>query len=146
MTGQRLPEYTFSYTVDYAAHPIHESPSEAIGETVPVSVFATSHAPLQALVRYLIDARGKRYAEVARILGRSQKTVWASYHQSGPLPTADEETLRIPLSIFATTLTPLESLVAYLRRQGLRNSEIATTINRDPRTTWTVFARGEAKR
>lgn len=146
MVQEAQPEYTFSYVVETYAHPLHEEPHISTGETIPLAVFSTEHSPLQALIRYLVDKRGKSLTQTARLLGRSPKTAWASYHQNTTLPEINEDSLPIPLSIFSTPLTPLESLVRYLRQIGLRNSEIASALQRDPRTIWTVAKRGEAKR
>lgn len=144
MTGQRdSQEYAFSYTAEAVAHSIIEEPSHC-GETVPLRIFAHA-STLQALARYLVDTRRRSFTEAARLLGRSPKTIWASYHQAAPLPQV-EESLPIPVEIFTRQLAPLEALVSHLRSAGLRNAEIARAIGLDPRTTATAARRAEAKR
>jgi DNA-directed RNA polymerase specialized sigma24 family protein len=134
--------WSFSHTAHAAYQELGEEPRVA-EETIPASAFAHA-STLQAATRYLIDVRGLSFTVAARVLGRSVKTVWASYHQTVALaPLA--ESLPVPASIFRTDKAPLEALVLYLKRQGLRNVEIARLLRLDPRTTWTAAKRGEAR-
>jgi len=138
-------QYEFSYDVDVDRHEIWESPEpSSLDETVPLDLF-THTSVLQGLTRYLIDQKGHSFTSAARILGRSPKTVWASYHQTPVLPPVDESSLRIPLKIFSSTLAPLEALVAHLREKGFRNVDIARALYLSPKTTHTVWKRAEGK-
>jgi DNA-directed RNA polymerase specialized sigma24 family protein len=103
---------------------------------------------MQTVARYLVDKRGLSYTDAARLLGRSPKSIWASYHQAAPLEIQDsdqEPTIDIPISIFNGELPPLEALVRHLKTLGLRNVDIAKALGLDPRTVWTTAKRSEAR-
>ena len=55
--------------------------------------------------------------------------------------------VKIPSEIFRNRdLAVLESLVKYLRESlGLSYAEIASLLNRDDRTIWTVYSRAKKK-
>ena len=152
-TTQTTTNYTFSYVTQSLTHDITETPtviSTPISTpnsdiSVPIAIFSQHASAMQAISRYLVDTKGLSYTQVAKILGRSPKSIWASYHQTKPLLTVDEELLRIPISIFASTKSPLESLVSHLKTIGLRNIEIARTLKLDPRTVWTAAKRAEVR-
>ena len=42
-------------------------------------------------------------------------------------------------------LSVLEALVRHLKEKGMRNSEIARMLNKDPRNVHTLYKRGERK-
>ncbi|HIH23980.1 TPA: hypothetical protein HA251_03005 [Candidatus Woesearchaeota archaeon] len=117
----------------------------AAQESVPLDAFCHEASAMQAIARYLVDIRKLTFSQAARILGRSPKSIWASYHQTKSIQRIDESTLRIPLRIFTGTHPPLEALVAHLKATGLRNIEIARALKLDPKTTWTVAKRAEVR-
>jgi DNA-binding CsgD family transcriptional regulator len=54
--------------------------------------------------------------------------------------------VKIPISeISSRKLSVLESIVAYLKNQGMTLSQIASTIQRDQRTVWTIAERARRK-
>ncbi len=115
--------------------------------SVPLSIFSGRLSALQALVRYLHDAQQHAFSEIALLLGRSQKTVWASYEQARDRPFAfTEGGLSIPIARFASrSFSPLETIVVYLKARGFPNIDIARTLALDPRTTWTAWSRAKKK-
>ncbi len=156
---------TRSATTDDPATTIYESnetrhaaapdPTRGIQEAlfstepaVPLSIFSTELSALQAVVRYLSEARKLSFTEIAALLNRSPKTVWTTYAHAKELAfTYTEDALAIPLSRFSRRdLAPLEALVTYLLRLGFSNVEAARLLKLDPRTTWTVAKRAERKR
>lgn len=54
----------------------------------------------------------------------------------------------IPLTIFSDrTLSTLEHIITHLKeKQNLSYQEIATLLNRNPRTVWTTYQRAKKKR
>lgn len=139
--------YSFSYSVDSYSIRVDEDPlsfSDLLEPTVPVGIFA-SDSTLRALVRHLRDNRNLSTTQIATMLGRTPQCIAATYRASSPLPAVDDNALRIPVRIFRSPLSPLEALVTHLRASGLRNSEVATLLALDPRTTWTATKRAEAK-
>jgi hypothetical protein len=117
------------------------------GIAVPVSIFSGELSGLQAIVRYLHDARKLSFSEISALLARSPKTVWATYQaaRNARFPYA-EGGLSIPVSKFAErTLSVLETIVCDLSAYGFSNIEIARMLALDPRTTWTVKRRAAKK-
>ena len=54
--------------------------------------------------------------------------------------------IRVPLSIFSMDLSPLESLVKYLKENlGLRFHEIASNLNRYDRSIWHTYSHVKSK-
>lgn len=54
--------------------------------------------------------------------------------------TLFEQKTSIPVSAFSSLLSTLETVVKYLKEnKRLRNGEIATLLNRDPRTIWSTY-------
>ena len=109
-----------------------------LGETVPLSVFSQGLGILEALVLYLLE-QGKHPSEVATFLNRSYSTITntARKARQKPRKQAPENVprLSIPVGIFRDRLAaPLQALVSYLRdHEGMRFSEIARALDRDPR-------------
>jgi hypothetical protein len=115
---------------------------------LPISIFKSSMAPLQALVKYLKETRGLRNRSIASLLDRDVRTVWSTYAavKSKKTSPVQETGDVIPLSIFKSSkLSILESLVSYLRQKGLSYADIARLIGKDQRTVWTVNARFKRK-
>ncbi len=114
---------------------------------VPLSIFSTELSALQAVVRYLRDARKQGFGEIAATLNRSPKTIWATYQSARNAQfTYAEGGLTVPLSRFASRqFSPLETVVSYLAALGFANAEIARKLSLDSRTTWTVQRRAQRK-
>ncbi|MEK6840212.1 MAG: hypothetical protein AABX72_04670 [Nanoarchaeota archaeon] len=61
--------------------------------------------------------------------------------------TTADQGLLLPCSIFTKELTPLESICLYLKDVcTLSYHEIATLVNRDDRTIWTVYQHAHRKK
>ncbi|MBU2612128.1 MAG: hypothetical protein KKB62_00215, partial [Nanoarchaeota archaeon] len=117
---------------------------------IPVSIFRKEIGSLESIVKYMKENLNMKYVEIAKALGRDERTIWTSYKKSKEkFPEAfavkeDEET--IPASIFKENdLTVLESIVVYLKKKGLKYSEIAQIIGRDQRNVWTIYLRASKK-
>jgi len=119
---------------------------------MPISIFKNNKLScLETIVKYMKEDKGLKIIEIANLLNRNNKTVWATYDKAkgkmkGRLDVSSEKI--IPVSIFrARLLSVLESLVEYLKEnQGMKFSEIAIALNRDNRTIWTVYKRAAKKR
>jgi DNA-binding CsgD family transcriptional regulator len=119
---------------------------------LPLSIFSSPElSALEAICRYLKDAKGLRYSEIAKTLNRDQRTIWATYNNalrktSSRLDISDTA-YQIPLRIFQDRkLSVLESIVHYLKdTHHLRYSEIARLINRDERNIWGICTKAGRK-
>jgi len=115
---------------------------------VPASAFR--HLPgLEAVVKYLRENCALENIEIAELLSRSIKTVWASYERAkkvmpGRIPDSSE--FLIPADEFANRrLSILENVVYFLKREGLNTKKIAEILGKDYKTIWTIARRAEIK-
>lgn len=109
--------------------------------TVPTSVFANDSG-LRAIVRYLHDKEKMSFAKISTELHKHINTIRTSYVNSKPINETYGRLL--PINIFSK-LPPLEAAAFYLKNEGLALKTIATTLNRDPRTIWTVLDRADRR-
>lgn len=118
--------------------------------SIPLFVFSSKLSGLETIVKYLKENLHLDFKEIGVLLGRSVKTVWQAYNFSNkkhPHPfTGHDFSLTIPVSIFKDRhLSVLEHIVVYLKNSGMKFSEIARRLERDPRTVWTVYSRAKKK-
>jgi len=118
--------------------------------SIPLCVFSSELSCLETIVKYLKENLNLKFKEMGVLLGRSTKTLWQAYNSSKkkyPFPlTADDFSLTIPVLLFKDRrLSVLEHIVSYLKKDGMRFSEIARALKRNPRTIWTVYSRARKK-
>lgn len=116
---------------------------------LPISIFKTILPPLEAVVKYLKENLGMRFTEIADRLHRDDRTIWVTYRNSLSKYVEFEidYTLQIPLSILADrSLSVLEHVSRYLKdNMGYSNKKIATILDKDESTIWTVYHRAQIK-
>lgn len=117
---------------------------------IPLSVFSSELSCLETIVKYSKENLKLDLKEISVILGRSSKTIWQAYNSSKKkypsFLVADDFALTIPISLFKDRrLSILEHIVSELRKRGMKFSDIARTLKRDPRTIWTVCSRAKKK-
>lgn len=130
-----------------------ESGNQAEPFLLPLSIFNNdSLSALEAITKYLKEDCSLRYCEIAAALNRDDRTIWGAYdsaRKKSALPLAGGgSSLAIPASVFCDrTLSTLEALVRHAREElNLGYRQIATLLNRDYRTIWTVYSRARKKR
>ncbi len=115
---------------------------------VPLSIFTSEIGAAESLCKYLHENKKMRFNEISRLINRDQRTVWTSYTQASEkkesLPV--EEGISLPVDIFSDRrFSILESVVYYLRERGFTNVEVARLLGKDPRNTYTLYARHAQK-
>lgn len=118
--------------------------------SIPLFVFSSKLSGLETIVKYLRENLHLNFKEIGILLGRSVKTVWQAYNFSkrkySRQFTGHDFSLTIPVSVFKDRrLSVLEHIVIYLKNTGMKFSEIARRLERDPRTIWTVYSRAKKK-
>ena len=121
-------------------------------ELLPSSIFDNEELScLETIVKHLRENFKLRYHEIALMLNRNDRTIWATYNNASKkrkekLPVKESKFL-IPISIFKNRkLSVLEALVSYLKDKfNLRYSQIAVLLARDERNIWTVYHRSKKK-
>lgn len=120
---------------------------------IPISIFETDLAPLEAIVKYLKEYKGFSFQYISAKLGRDSKVIWSTYNnalESKKKLVIKNSDYFIPLSFLkksdSNNASILESTVFYLKSfTGLTYHQIATLLHRDDRTVWTVYMRAEKK-
>ncbi len=117
---------------------------------IPVSIFKKEIGALESVTKYMKENLNMNYSEIARELGRDERTIWTSYKKAKEKQKEtikiDEETTFMPISIFNNKkLTILESIILYLKEKGMKYSEIGELLNRDQRNIWTIYSRAVKK-
>ena len=119
---------------------------------VPVGIFANDVlSSLEAIVKYMKEELKLKFSKIAKLLNRSNKTIWATYHNAVkkmPSPFGDiSHDIMIPVSAFADRkFSTLESVVAFIKDLDYSNHEVALMLHLDDRTIWTVYDRIKKKR
>lgn len=132
------------------------SASEIIRRTqeeliIPCSIFSKDLSPLETVSKYLKENLELSFKEIAKLINRSQKTIWQAYKNAvKKLPAKfkpAETKYNIPVSVFKTELSILEAIAVYLRDQfNLSYHQIGELLQRNERTVWTVYNRAMKKR
>ena len=136
-----------------------EQISELFGKKItkdfllPVSIFNNEELGcLETIVKYLKEELGLKFHEIALLLNRNDRTIWATYNiackkRKEKLPAKGSKFF-IPVSIFKDRkFSVLELIVSYLKDNfNLRYSEIAILLNRDERNIWTVYNNARKKK
>lgn len=141
----------------------HELDSEQISELfgrkitrkvlLPVSIFNNEELGcLETIVKYLKEELNLKFHEIALLLNRNDRTIWAAYNiackkREQKLPVKESKFF-IPVSIFKDRkFSVLELLVSYLKDTfNLRYSQIAVLLNRDERNIWTAYNNARKKK
>ena len=115
----------------------------------PISILNKRLTVLGSIVKYLKEEKKLSLHSIAEIIGRDERNVWNIYHNSKkkyPERFSKRAKIWIPVSIFSSKLSALESVVSYLKDElSLNYRNIAILLERDERTIWTVYQRAKKK-
>ncbi len=120
------------------------------GLTIPITIFSKELGALESITKYMKENLKMNYHEIAKELGRDERTIWSSYKkatekQKHPIKIKDTK-LSLPISIFENKkLTILESVIIYLKEKGMKYSEVGELLGRDQRNIWTIYSRAGKK-
>ena len=120
---------------------------------LPVSIFSSSPlSALEVIVKYLKEEVGLSYREIGILINRNERTVWSVYRNSKKKMSkrffVSYSRFYIPIAILRDrSLGVLEAITEYMKDElQLRYCRIASLLNRDDRTIWTVYKRAKKKR
>jgi len=120
-------------------------------DRVPVTIFSRKLSSLEAIARYLKDELCLSHHKIAELLGRDERNIWHSYHDSlkkhPEALAAGPAQFFIPLKIFAEKkFSILESIVVHLRHEySLSYRQISALVQRNEKTVWTVYSRAKKR-
>jgi DNA-directed RNA polymerase specialized sigma24 family protein len=116
---------------------------------IPVSIFSQGLSPSEAVSKYMHEQKGMKFSEIAKVIGRDQRSVWGSYRNAckkkkGKLKISGKEFL--PVDIFRDReLSILEAIVIYMSERGMSVVEISKLLGKASSSMWTVYRRGLRK-
>ena len=119
---------------------------------IPVGVFSNDLLScLEAIVKYMKENLRMRFSKSAKLLNRSNKTIWATYQKAfKKMPSSFGSVSRdiiIPVSAIANrSYSTLESVVGFIKDLDYSNHEVAMMLYLDDRTIWTIWDRVKKKR
>ncbi|MBS3100874.1 hypothetical protein J4204_01965 [Candidatus Woesearchaeota archaeon] len=144
-----------SYFIDELKR-LHEvTEQEILGKkeaAIPAGIFdSDTLSSLEAIVKYLKETQKLRFAKIAKLLNRSSKTIWATYHNAvKKMPSSFgfvSSNILIPVSAFSNrSFSTLESLVGFIKDLDYSNHEVALMLRLDDSTIWTIYDRVKRKR
>lgn len=120
--------------------------------SIPIGVFGNDLlSSLEAAVKYLKEDLKLRFSKIGKLLNRSSKTIWATYHNAlKKMPSSFGNVsgeILVPASAFSDrSFSTLESLVGFVKDLDYSNHEVALMLHLDDRTIWTVYDRVKRKR
>ena len=120
--------------------------------SVPVGVFDNDVlSSLEAIVKYLKEELKLKFSKIGKLLNRSNKTIWATYHNAIKKMTSSfgviSRNIMIPVSALSNrSFSTLESVVGFIKDLDYSNHEVAEMLHLDDRTIWTVYDRVKKKR
>ncbi len=129
----------------------HEIPAKK-EISIPAGVFANDAlSSLEAIVKYLKEELKIRFSKIGKLLNRSSKTIWATYHNSSKkMPSSFgliSRDILIPVSAISNrSYSTLESVVGFIKNLDYSNHEVAEMLHLDDRTIWTIYDRVKKKR
>ncbi|MFH1212085.1 MAG: sigma factor-like helix-turn-helix DNA-binding protein [Candidatus Woesearchaeota archaeon] len=117
---------------------------------VPCSVFCKRLSPLESVVKFLHEQFGYSFTEIAKMLGRSPKTIWQTAHNAMrkyPEHFILSQEFMIPASIFSQREKSIfRAAVSYLHDEyKLSFAKIAKLTERDQRSVWATYHRDSRK-
>jgi len=112
---------------------------------VPVGIFANKNLGiLESTVKYLKENNNLTYHEIAVLLKRDDRTIWATYHKAirkeKNIFSTVENGQTIDLNIISNReQAPLQALIRHLKSQGLNFRQISQLLNRSYKTVWVTY-------
>lgn len=119
---------------------------------IPVGVFANDELScLEAIVKYMKENMNMKFAKIAKLLNRSNKTIWATYSKARKKMASsfDDVSSQILIPVSAVSnraYSTLESIVGFVKDLDYTNHEVAEMLHLDDRTIWTIWDRVKKKR
>jgi len=110
---------------------------------VPLSVFSNRKLGiLEAVVKYLKE-NGLTYHEIAVMLDRDDRTIWATYNKAikkdkNVSEYTNSETIN-PTIFSNRAQAPLEALIKHLKEKGMKFKQISLMLNRSYKTIWLTY-------
>lgn len=119
---------------------------------IPIGVFGNDAlSSLEAIVKYLREEQNLKFSKIGKLLNRSSKTIWTTYHNAFKKMPYSFGTISgdilIPVSALSNrSFSTLESVVGFIKNLGYSNHEVGKMLHLDDRTIWAVYDKVKKKR
>jgi DNA-binding CsgD family transcriptional regulator len=114
---------------------------------IPLSIFNKKLTILEAIVLHL-KRNNYSLRQIAQLIHRDERNVWHIFtraEKKHPQKLICVSDFLIPLALLDSHLSAQESVVSFLKKQGMKYVEIAQLLHRNQRTIWTVYRRAQKK-
>jgi hypothetical protein len=153
--GFLINELREKYNLDYEKimEAVSEKQKESELNFIPLDIL--NERPLgilETIVKFLKEERNFSFNQIAKLLQRDNRTIWASYHNALKKKSkrfvVKKDGILVPIETFSKReLGMLESLSVYLKEKRSMNfHEIGVALKRNERTIWTSYHQGKKKR
>jgi len=119
---------------------------------IPVTLFKYGLSPCELIIKYLKENLNLPATKIAKLLNRNSGAISNSYNNANrKYPHglfAKDTNMFIPIHILANrNYSVLENISIYLKEvKDMRIKDIASALNKDPKTISTVYRRALSKR
>jgi len=131
----------------------NETSSSLNSIKLPVSLFQNNPlSGLETITKFIKEELNMSFSEIAQILNRDDRTIWGAYNSACKKMEGRFEVMEdcqtFPVEILQDRrVSVLEAITEYLKdKHALRYCQIASLLNRNDRTVWTVYKRAKKKR
>ncbi len=133
-----------SYSISDKRYSVVEEPINA-EIFIPLSIFRNKSCG-KTLISYL-KSKGLSFSDIARVLNRDPRTIWASYKSALEESYFDDNDVLVPAEIFSYRgFSILESLVFWLKTEkGMDYIQISISLGKNYQTIRTVYFRALKK-
>ncbi|MBU0457644.1 MAG: hypothetical protein ABH824_06210 [Nanoarchaeota archaeon] len=118
---------------------------------IPLSIFSYKLQPAEALCKYLKENENHSYKQIAVLINRNEKSVWATYKRASKKRkqkfVKKSERYFLPISILKNrSYSLLESVIFYLNKTyKLSNPQIAKLLKKSPNSIAVLMKRAREK-
>ena len=132
------------YFIEILETVIKEYKSQENINNISITIFANRKLGiLESVVKYLKE-NGLTYHEIAVVLNRDDRTIWATYSKAikkdKSVAAIDINSETINPAIFSNRkMAPLEAIIKHLRERGMTLKQISLALNRSYKTIWLTY-------
>jgi len=115
---------------------------------VPVSVFSGVYSPYESLVYFLVNVQNMRLKDIAKLLGKSESSVWTTLNNAKKRNSELnlDSSILFPLDNYDTKKSVLENVVLFLvENLNYKIKEVSEILNKSVSTIWSTYNKVKQK-
>ncbi len=158
---QNLPEILNTFDKTFSERKDVERLQQKDNIDIPIHIFREGNSGLRSIVKYLKEEKNLNFSEIAKLLGRDQRTIWSTYaavktkerknkkiknlNKKQTLKQKNDIDLLINSSIFKDRKLSILENTAHNLLQNYSVKDVAKLLGKNQMTIWTVKRRAEQK-